>query len=52
MINFQTSPDQYKHWKLKVEGAVATLTMDVAEDVTLGEGYKLKLNSYDLGVDI
>ncbi|HEV7747454.1 MAG TPA: 2,3-epoxybenzoyl-CoA dihydrolase [Pyrinomonadaceae bacterium] len=52
MINFQTSPDQYKHWKLKVEGAVATLSMDVAEDVTLAEGYKLKLNSYDLGVDI
>ena len=52
MINFQTSPDQYKHWKLKVEGAVATLTMDVAEDATLAEGYKLKLNSYDLGVDI
>ncbi|HKB66768.1 MAG TPA: 2,3-epoxybenzoyl-CoA dihydrolase [Pyrinomonadaceae bacterium] len=52
MINFQTSPDQYKHWKLNVEGPVATLTMDVSEDVTLGEGYKLKLNSYDLGVDI
>jgi len=52
MINFQTSPDQYKHWKLAVAGAVATLTMDVAEDVTLAEGYKLKLNSYDLGVDI
>jgi benzoyl-CoA-dihydrodiol lyase len=52
MINFQTSPDEYKHWKLKVEGAVATLTMDVSEDVTLAEGYKLKLNSYDLGVDI
>jgi benzoyl-CoA-dihydrodiol lyase len=52
MINFQTSPDQYKHWKLKVEGAVATLSMDVSEDVTLAEGYKLKLNSYDLGVDI
>ncbi len=52
MINFQTSPDQYKHWKLNVEGQVATLTMDVSEDVTLGEGYKLKLNSYDLGVDI
>jgi benzoyl-CoA-dihydrodiol lyase len=52
MINFQTSPDQYKHWKLDVEGPVATLTMDVSEDVTLGEGYKLKLNSYDLGVDI
>ncbi len=52
MINFQTSPDQYKHWKLNVEGEVATLTMDVQEDVTLAEGYKLKLNSYDLGVDI
>ena len=52
MINFQTSPDQYKHWKLSVAGAVATLTMDVQEDVTLAEGYKLKLNSYDLGVDI
>jgi benzoyl-CoA-dihydrodiol lyase len=52
MINFQTSPDQYKHWKLTVDGSVATLTMDVQEDVTLAEGYKLKLNSYDLGVDI
>jgi benzoyl-CoA-dihydrodiol lyase len=52
MINFQTSPDQYQHWKLNVEGPAATLTMDVSEDVTLGEGYKLKLNSYDLGVDI
>jgi len=52
MINFQTSPDQYKHWKLAVAGSVATLSMDVSEDVTLAEGYKLKLNSYDLGVDI
>src|SRR5688500_17782478 len=52
MINFQTSPEQYKHWKLTVEGAIATLSMDVQEDVTLAEGYKLKLNSYDLGVDI
>jgi benzoyl-CoA-dihydrodiol lyase len=52
MINFQTSPDQYKHWKLQIEGQVATLSMDVSEDVTLAEGYKLKLNSYDLGVDI
>ena len=52
MINFQTSPEQYKHWELGVDGAVATLTMDVQEDVTLAEGYKLKLNSYDLGVDI
>ncbi|MDQ1729068.1 MAG: benzoyl-CoA-dihydrodiol lyase [Pyrinomonadaceae bacterium] len=52
MINFQTSPEQYKHWKLSVAGNVATLTMDVQEDATLAEGYKLKLNSYDLGVDI
>ena len=52
MINFQTSPEQYKHWKLSVAGNVATLTMDVQEDVTIAAGYKLKLNSYDLGVDI
>ncbi|HEY0323359.1 MAG TPA: 2,3-epoxybenzoyl-CoA dihydrolase [Pyrinomonadaceae bacterium] len=52
MVNFETSPDEYKHWKLKLEGAVATLSMDVQEDETLNEGYKLKLNSYDLGVDI
>jgi benzoyl-CoA-dihydrodiol lyase len=52
MINFETSPEQYKHWKLEIDGPVATLSMDVREDETLGEGYKLKLNSYDLGVDI
>jgi benzoyl-CoA-dihydrodiol lyase len=52
MINFQTSPDRYQHWKLEIEGRVATLSMDVQEDQTLAEGYKLKLNSYDLGVDI
>jgi benzoyl-CoA-dihydrodiol lyase len=52
MINFQTSPDKYKHWKLSIDGAVATLSMDVQEDETLADGYKLKLNSYDLGVDI
>jgi benzoyl-CoA-dihydrodiol lyase len=52
MINFQTSPTQYKHWKLSFDGAVARLSMDVTEDETLGDGYKLKLNSYDLGVDI
>jgi len=51
-INFQTSPDQYKHWKLSIEGNVAKLSMDVQEDMTLAEGYKLKLNSYDLGVDL
>jgi benzoyl-CoA-dihydrodiol lyase len=52
MVNFETSPDEYKHWRLEIEGAVATLSMDVQEDETLNEGYKLKLNSYDLGVDI
>ncbi|MBC7931792.1 MAG: benzoyl-CoA-dihydrodiol lyase [Rubrivivax sp.] len=52
MINFETSPEQYNHWKLSVDGPVATLSMDVQEDETLNEGYKLKLNSYDLGVDI
>ncbi len=52
MINFETSPERYRHWKLETDGAVATLSMDVQEDETLGDGYKLKLNSYDLGVDI
>jgi benzoyl-CoA-dihydrodiol lyase len=52
MIDFQTSPERYKHWKLSVDGHVARLTMDVQEDQTLNDGYKLKLNSYDLGVDI
>jgi len=52
MISFQTSPDRYRHWKLSIEGNVAKLSMDVQEDVTLADGYKLKLNSYDLGVDI
>lgn len=51
-ILFQTAPEQYKHWKLQFTGPVATLSMDVQEDETLAEGYKLKLNSYDLGVDI
>ncbi|HLL75625.1 MAG TPA: 2,3-epoxybenzoyl-CoA dihydrolase [Pyrinomonadaceae bacterium] len=52
MINFETSPDRYKHWRLEIDGRVATLSMDVQEDETLADGYKLKLNSYDLGVDI
>lgn len=52
MINFQTAPDQYKHWKLNIDGQAATLSMDVSEEQTMAEGYKLKLNSYDLGVDI
>ena len=52
MINFGTSPEEYRHWKLEIADAVATLGMDVREEETLGPGYKLKLNSYDLGVDI
>ncbi|MCI0665472.1 MAG: 2,3-epoxybenzoyl-CoA dihydrolase [Acidobacteria bacterium] len=52
MINFGTSPEEYRHWKLDIVDAVATLGMDVREEETLGPGYKLKLNSYDLGVDI
>ncbi len=51
-IDFQTEPSRYRHWKLDVSGDVATLTMDVDEDGGLFEGYQLKLNSYDLGVDI
>ncbi|MEK9962847.1 MAG: 2,3-epoxybenzoyl-CoA dihydrolase [Betaproteobacteria bacterium] len=51
-INYDTSPEQYVHWKLQVDGSVATLSMDVNEDRGLKPGYKLKLNSYDLGVDI
>jgi benzoyl-CoA-dihydrodiol lyase len=52
MISFETRPDQYNHWKLSFDGPLATLTLDVAEDKPLAPGYKLKLNSYDLGVDI
>src|SRR6266513_4950810 len=51
-IDFQTDPARYRHWKLAVDGEVATLTMDVDENGGLFEGYQLKLNSYDLGVDI
>ncbi|MDM9559532.1 2,3-epoxybenzoyl-CoA dihydrolase [Bordetella petrii] len=51
-VDFQTEPARYRHWKLKFDGAIATLAMDVAEDGGLRPGYKLKLNSYDLGVDI
>jgi benzoyl-CoA-dihydrodiol lyase len=51
-VDYQTTPAQYRHWKLKFEGPVATLLADFAEDGGLRPGYKLKLNSYDLGVDI
>src|SRR4051812_15934259 len=52
MIDFRTHPDRYKHWKLSFDGPVATIAMDVKEDGGLKPGYALKLNSYDLGVDI
>ncbi|MCH9052523.1 MAG: benzoyl-CoA-dihydrodiol lyase, partial [Proteobacteria bacterium] len=52
MIDFNTHPDRYRHWKMTIEGRVATLAMDVKVDGGLAPGYELKLNSYDLGVDI
>ncbi len=52
VVDFRTAPAKYRHWKLTVDGRVATLAMDVAEDGGLRPGYDLKLNSYDLGVDI
>ena len=51
-VEFQTSPDGYRHWRIGIDGPVATLTMDVDEQGGLVPGYELKLNSYDLGVDI
>ena len=51
-VDFRVSPDRYKHWRLSTDGPVATLTMDVDEQGGLVPGYELKLNSYDLGVDI
>src|SRR3954467_7903793 len=51
-VDFATEPSRYRHWKLSVEGDIATLLMDVDENAPLFEGYQLKLNSYDLGVDI
>jgi benzoyl-CoA-dihydrodiol lyase len=52
MIAFETHPDRYRHWQLSIDGRVATLTLDVDEAGGLTPGYELKLNSYDLGVDI
>src|ERR1700680_3412087 len=52
MISFDTHPDRYKHWRLEFAAPVAWLRLDVAEDGGIQPGYKLKLNSYDLGVDI
>src|SRR5215218_8797229 len=51
-VSFDTSPGEYRHWMLSVDGEVATLTLDVAEDGGIVPGYELKMNSYDLGVDI
>src|SRR3954466_9954623 len=51
-VDFQTAPSRYRHWRLTFDGPVATLTMDVDEAGGLVPGYELKLNSYDLGVDI
>ena len=52
LVDFRTEPAKYRHWRLAVDGPVATLTLDVKEDAGLRPGYELKLNSYDLGVDI
>ena len=51
-VDYQTDPSRYKHWRVAYDGPVATVTMDVNEDGGLRPGYKLTLNSYDLGVDI
>jgi benzoyl-CoA-dihydrodiol lyase len=51
-IDYRTDPSRYRHWKLSTEGPLARLTLDVAEDAGIRPGYKLKLNSYDLGVDV
>ncbi|MFY7983722.1 MAG: enoyl-CoA hydratase-related protein, partial [Burkholderiaceae bacterium] len=51
-VNYETHPSQYRHWKLSFDGQVATLAADFDENAGLRPGYKLKLNSYDLGVDI
>jgi benzoyl-CoA-dihydrodiol lyase len=51
-VDYRTDPSRYRHWKLAFDGPVARLAMDVAEDAGIRDGYKLKLNSYDLGVDI
>lgn len=51
-VRFETHPDRYRHWRLRIEGGIATLALAVDEDGGLRPGYKLKLNSYDLGVDI
>ncbi len=51
-VDYRIEPSQYRHWKLSAEGALARLTLNIAEDAGIAPGYKLKLNSYDLGVDV
>ena len=51
-VDYRIDPSQYKHWSLKCEGETATLQLNINEDAGIRPGYKLKLNSYDLGVDI
>ena len=51
-VNYRTSPEQYRHWRIAIDGPIATLTMNIDEEGGIRSGYKLKLNSYDLGVDI
>jgi len=51
-VDYQTDPSRYRHWKVRYDGPIATLSLDVEEAGGLRPGYKLKLNSYDLGVDI
>ena len=52
LVDYETQPDRYRHYRLSFDGPVATLALDVDEDAGIRPGYKLKLNSYDLGVDI
>src|ERR1700687_2923094 len=52
LVTYDTHPDRYVHWRMSFDGAVATLSMDVNEEKGIKPGYRLKLNSYDLGVDI
>ena len=52
VVNYETDPSQYQHWSVKYEGETATLQLNINEEAGIRPGYKLKLNSYDLGVDI
>ena len=51
-VDYRTEPSQYRHWSFEVDGNIARLKLDIAEDGGIRPGYKLKLNSYDLGVDV